>query len=285
MFRSSQSVCYPASKEMMSAIMKNNSGMTLIEVMIAGAILSTMGLYVAQVTIQGQKGQNSVRISNDFNSLTGLLQLAMQKTAVCTPNFLGKTFNTATLPVDTVAVPTLLLNGQPLITVGLPYSAGLTITKIDLEQFQQVTAGTSYLAMLRVEATKTAGSFLGSPLVTSNTPLALSTLTVLNTATIQTCGNAPLSCTTRFAGPNAGKTADALCPAGYVATGGGCWTGSPGNDNVALGAPNINGQFLSNPAGSNTGGAESPAQNLNNPNAWHCWSNDNTVSAYVVCCQ
>ena len=74
--------------------------------------------------------------------------------------------------------------------------------------------------------------------------------------------SATLTCTTKTNSMAPQGTISVNCDSGYIATGGGCNTGSPGSDNYAMSYP------IGTP-----------------PNGWTCRSNDNGVTVYVVCCK
>jgi hypothetical protein len=165
-------------------IIQNQRGQSLIQLIVAMGLMSAMSLMFAQIQTEAIKGQNSIKLSSDLNSLSTLLTLTLQNSTTCGSNL--NTTNLAFLTFDTT-VGTLLnqsidinkltyANGTSIIESGPSTSIpGVTITKLQLNQFQELTPGTSYNALLHIEATKTSGSYIGSGVYKKDIPLSLQT--------------------------------------------------------------------------------------------------------------
>jgi prepilin-type N-terminal cleavage/methylation domain-containing protein len=174
------------------------AGFTLIEVMIACAVMAIVGLGMLDLNLQSMKGGNDVRLVSEALGLKNLVSLVMMNGTACTANLQTSTHPSYTFNTNltansnqVIAIPSLLYpppsNAQ---VAALNYSPalGLTVTKLELDNFQQLILGTNYTANLHIEATKS-GAFLGSPITPMDIPVSLQTTTVGTTASITGCGS------------------------------------------------------------------------------------------------
>jgi len=164
-----------------SKLKLNNAGFGLIEVMIAAGILAVIAIGFSQVMVNGLHGQNAVEANSDKSNLSSLIQLVVQNNG-CTVNVAGPPllppFNStpATLSSQTINFngnAFIYPNGTNVVALGGTWGNGLTITKLQLKLVAEMVAGTSYIANIHVELTKTAGTTLGSNVLSLDVPIAL----------------------------------------------------------------------------------------------------------------
>lgn len=183
-------------------LQSNQSGQSLIQVMIGMVLLGVLAMFFAQMNTSAIKGQNSVRLSSDFNHFASLVALALQNQSVCTANlgvsgnFSQVTFNTTSPQPITINQLTYPTGGGIIVRNGASPSQGLTVSALQIKQFQTLTAGTDYLATLHIEVTKTKGTFSGASIVQEDIPLYLKTTVSGSTATIIQCNASTISSTT-----------------------------------------------------------------------------------------
>src|ERR1035438_560569 len=72
--------------------MRGPPGFSLLEVMIAVAILGLVAISFTQLNVDAFKSQASVRLNSDFQSLVSLGRLSMENGTACKVNFSGLTF-------------------------------------------------------------------------------------------------------------------------------------------------------------------------------------------------
>lgn len=176
---------------------RSEKGTSLIQVLIGVGLVGGLALVLAQMQSQAMKGQNSVRLSSDFNNFTSLVSMVLQNNLVCSSNLnvtnlASLTFNSApaTLSEQTIGINKLTLpNGNVIAQVNSPIGNGLKLTKLELRQFQELTPGAQYIAMVRMEATKNEGTFVGSQQLNRDIPITVAAH-VTNGTTVQmdSCG-------------------------------------------------------------------------------------------------
>lgn len=173
---------------------KNQTGLSLIETLIAMSILVTLSLGLAELSQRSTNVQNNLRITGDFNNLTTFVALTLQNNAACKNSFtlpIPVSFENTALntPID---IPRIQDAGNnTVLTLNEIPSPGLKITGLRFSRFQDNSGGggTSYLGMVHIEGTKL-GSFLGAPVISTkmDIPVSLITATVGSTVTVTDCG-------------------------------------------------------------------------------------------------
>ncbi len=176
---------------------RGRSGQSLVQVLIAFGLLGTLSLMFAQLYQNSMLAQNTVRMNSDFNNLGSLISMILQGSVSCSSNvnstnLASLTFNRnpAMLATQSITVNKLTYpNGDVLAQNGGSAGNGLTISDFRINQFHELVAGTSYLAMVHMEITKSGASSVGSLVLKKDFPIALQTHVVSGTTVqLDACG-------------------------------------------------------------------------------------------------
>ncbi|MCM2279235.1 MAG: hypothetical protein NDJ89_14255 [Oligoflexia bacterium] len=176
----------------------NLEGFSLVQVLIGMGLLGVLGLLFAQITTQSLKGQSAVRGSSELNHLVDQVTLVLQNPTVCSSNLTAANLSSVSFDSSSGALPGQVItinritlpSGSVIAEPGMKISSGLVLMKLELRGFQELSAGTHYLAMVRLEAKREQNSAIGSPILTRDVPLTLATHIVSGTtAQIDQCGS------------------------------------------------------------------------------------------------
>lgn len=176
----------------------DNTGQSLVGVMVGFGLMGILAVGLAQLNSNSMMSQNTVRMNADFNNLGSLVAMALQNTALCNSNINATnlaqlTFSRAPglLASQSISVNKLTYpNGDVIVQTGGNAGNQLKVSDLKFNQFHEITAGTSYVAMLHIEVTKTAGSAVGSSVLLKDVPVSFATHTTSgNTVQIDSCGS------------------------------------------------------------------------------------------------
>jgi len=143
----------------------NNSGMSLIEVMIA-AVIGMIVLYGISVMMTfNMRTSKSIQLSMDFNQLSSTIQQIINNPTACKDvfskfNFTAPTGGSLPRPITGAVLSPLELNGAIIAKINAD-DGGLKVTKLEFDNLKDVLPSLGnnnrYLVNLHLEATKSIG--------------------------------------------------------------------------------------------------------------------------------
>ncbi|MGK5088764.1 prepilin-type N-terminal cleavage/methylation domain-containing protein [Bdellovibrionota bacterium FG-2] len=179
--------------------MKTDKGFSLIELMMVVALMSVVGLAIANIAIDMQKASSSVAASSDWNTLVNQIELRLREPGGCSDLLQKTSVKTAGWKPDpnsgspTLDIGTslgLVLHGNvPLLKNGITYGNSLTVSDIHIGWDSSTKlSDSSYFVTLFVSAQKKATASLGGQTLTK-----VFGLTVFSSSTDNTCNAAQQS--------------------------------------------------------------------------------------------
>ncbi|RYZ75983.1 MAG: type II secretion system protein, partial [Proteobacteria bacterium] len=161
-------------------VMKNQKGFTLVEVLVAGGIMTVMGLALVGSLVTSMKTQRSMALTDDLQNAVFLTRMNLLRPNVCKANlgnFSGLTFNSANLTIVKFSISKLVNPSNPtkpiLVSNDKLGNKEGTLLTLTLDNFQPVVPNVAYTAELNFALDK--GSGMGAININRKLPLMLTT--------------------------------------------------------------------------------------------------------------
>lgn len=109
---------------------KETAGFSLIEVLVAGAIMIVMGLSLTTLVMNNNRAVKSVSLSSEFVQLTSNIQSLLNNDSTCVALLGGKSFVASTVASSSGTLP---ISISPAHSVSPLEFHGLTLAKRDFQ--------------------------------------------------------------------------------------------------------------------------------------------------------
>lgn len=142
------------------SVTKNESGFTLLSVMVSIMLVSLAMSALADMTIISAKSQKGIEIRSDFDSFAQSLLQTVSTESLCTPSLSGSDYQLAVMFKDPLVASSTIAN------VGDVHPIGWTLSNLRLQNVLPVPGYTdTYRADLMITGTRDVRIALGGPIM------------------------------------------------------------------------------------------------------------------------